>query len=370
MKLCLINNFAQHYRTSIFCRIDEEFDCDFYFGDWTGGIKLMDYSLLKGPVRQVHTRRLGGGWYYQSGIPFLLWKKYDTYILFAESRGLSTWLFLLLAKFFPRKRVILWSHGWYGKETPGEARMKRGMFRLPNGGTLLYGNYARDLMIREGLDPDKLYVIHNSLAYSKQVEVRKGLAPNPVYADRFGNTDPNLIFVGRLTEVKKLDQILKAMAASRDKGHSYNLTLIGGGVKEMSLRQCAEELGLQDRVWFYGPCYDENTIGEMMFNADLCVSPGNVGLTAMHAMVFGTPVVTHDDFPHQMPEFEAIHDGVTGKFFKAGDVESLSATVDAWFASSPDREKVRQDCMAEIDAFWTPDFQMEVLKKVLYEKSR
>lgn len=29
MKLCLIYNFAQHYRTSIFTLMDKEFDMDF-----------------------------------------------------------------------------------------------------------------------------------------------------------------------------------------------------------------------------------------------------------------------------------------------------------------------------------------------------
>lgn len=48
MKLCLIYNFAQHYRTSIFKLIDQEYDCDFFFGDSYLNVKKMDYSQLKG----------------------------------------------------------------------------------------------------------------------------------------------------------------------------------------------------------------------------------------------------------------------------------------------------------------------------------
>lgn len=58
------------------------------------------------------------------------------------------------------------------------------------------------------------------------------------------------------------------------------------------------------------------TNAEFIYNADLCVSPGNVGLTAMHSLVFGCPVITHNCFEWQMPEFEAIQPGITGDFLR------------------------------------------------------
>jgi hypothetical protein len=100
------------------------------------------------------------------------------------------------------------------------------------------------------------------------------------------------------------------------------------------------------------------------------VSPGNVGLTAMHTMVFGTPVLTHDDFPHQMPEFEAIKESETGSFFKYGDVESLADGISRWFDEKQDkRDEVRTACMYEIDTNWTPQFQLNVLSSVINSKN-
>ena len=105
----------------------------------------------------------------------------------------------------------------------------------------------------------------------------------------------------------------------------------------------------------------------MIYNADLCVSPGNVGLTAVHSMVFGTPVLTHDDFSHQGPEFEAIHEGETGGFFQCGSINSLVEKIANWFVENKDkRDQVRQICMKEIDDYWTPRFQIEILKKHLF----
>lgn len=366
MKLCLIYNYAQHYRTSIFRLIDQEYDCDFFFGDSYLNVKKMDYSLLKGKVTEGSTKHIGS-WSYRPGLQKLLWKDYDAYILLGESRSLSTWLFCFRARLFhPKKKVYFWSHGWYGKESKAERIIKKRLFKLPNGGSFLYGNYSRELMIKEGFNPEKLYVIHNSLAYDEQLEIRKQISTSPIYKEHFENDCPNLMFVGRLTHIKKLDQVLRAMSQLKDKCQNYNMTFIGGGETLEELQKLASELGLEKNVWFYGPCYDEKELSELIYNADLCVSPGNVGLTAMHTMVFGTPVLTHDDFPHQMPEFEAIHEGETGAFFKLDNVESLAQGISKWFAEKGDkREEVRRACMKEIDENWTPQFQIEVLKKHL-----
>lgn len=363
MKLCLIYNFAQHYRAGIFKLIDEEFNCDFFFGDSYLNVRKMDYSLLKGRVTEVPNKHFCG-WSYRPGLQKLLWKDYDAYILLGESRSLSTWLFSIRARlFYPWKKVYFWSHGWYGKESKAERIAKKLLFKLPTGGSFLYGDYARELMIKEGFNPDKLYVIHNSLAYDKQVEVRQQLTKKPIYQKHFGNDNPNLFFVGRLTTIKKLDMVISALAQLKEKGLNYNMTFIGSGDVQGELDILSRELGVQDNVWFYGPCYDESVLGEMIYNADLCVSPGNIGLTAMHSLVFGTPAITHDDFPNQMPEFEAIREGETGTFFKNGSVDSLAEGIARWFDKYKDkREEVREACMKEIDEKWTPQFQINVIK--------
>ena len=264
------------------------------------------------------------------------------------------------------KRLYFWTHGWYGKESLIDKWVKKCFFHLAGGGVFLYGNYARELMIKEGFDGNMLYVIHNSLAYDRQLAIRQNLCENEIYHSYFNNDNKNLIFVGRLTKVKKLDMIIKAMKLLKEQGKELNLVLIGDGAIREDLQTLAQELGLIDNVWFYGACYDEQQLGNLIYNADLCVSPGNVGLTAMHVMVYGTPVITHNDFSHQMPEFEAIHDGETGTFFQRDDIQSLADGICRWVETKgSEREQVRQACFREIDSQWTPQFQIEVLKKHL-----
>lgn len=367
MKLCIVYNYAQHYRTNIFTMMDKTFCCDWLFGDSMDDVKKMDYALLQGNVTETHTKNLFGGWYWQPKVVSQLFKDYDHYILLGETRALSTWTFCLLARLFkPKKKVYFWTHGWYGKESKLEALVKKLEFRLPNGGIFTYGDYARELMIREGFKADKLYPIHNSLAYDQQIEVRKNIGPTKVYQEHFGNDNPNLFFVGRLTQVKQLDQILKAMAICKKNGQAYNMTFIGGGEKTEELQKLTNELGLQDSVWFYGSCYDEKELSSLIYNADLCVAPGNIGLTAMHSMVFGTPCITHNDFAYQMPEFEVIKPCKTGCFFKRNNINDLAERIDEWFrVNRNERETIRKACMDIIDKEWNPYYQINILKKVL-----
>lgn len=366
MKLCVIYNFAQHYRTAIFRLLDKEFDCDFYFGESYLDVKKMDYSHLRGNVTELKTLKLGPTTYRKGTVP-LLRKDYDSYIILGETRVLSVWLFALIGRlFYPKKRIYYWTHGWYGKERGLSKFLSKIFNKLPNRGLFLYGNYAKDLLIKEGFDKNKLFVIHNSLAYDEQLALRKQLHQSSIYKNRFSNDYPVLLFVGRLTSVKKLDMLLEAIARNNKLGKQYNLVLIGGGEKTDELKSLCNSLSLDNQVWFYGPCYDEAVLGNLIYNADLCVSPGNVGLTAMHAMVFGTPVLTHNDFSYQMPEYESIIEGRTGLFFEDGNVDSLAEKINLWFEQSKNRrEDVRIDCMKEIDDNWTPYFQIDVFKRVL-----
>ncbi len=366
MKLCIIYNTAPKYREAIFASLDKEYDCDWYFGHTVTDIKEMDTSILRN-VNYYKTIGHPDRTHWQRGLIRLLFKKkYQVFFILFETRAPSCWLFVLLASIlFPRKKIYLWTHGWYGKESGVEAKMKLWLYKHV-AGTFVYSEYARQLLIKEGIQYDKLFTIHNSLHYERQIALREQLVPSNVYVDHFANSNPIIIFIGRLTKVKQLNMLVEAVSDLNKRGENYNLVFVGDGVEKENLINQVESLGLNKQVWFYGACYDEKTNAELIFNADLCVAPGNVGLTAMHTMVFGTPVISHNELKWQMPEFEAIRPGETGAFFDYQNEESLVETISNWFGeNSNNREKVRKACYKEIDTQWNPYFQMEVIRKYL-----
>ena len=362
-KVCLVYNYAQHYRSSIFVLMDKELDVDFVFGDAMGDVKKMDYTKLH-RVIEVHNIKVGPiTW--QAGVLKLAFKKYNSIIALGDPSFFSTWLLLLLCR-FRKVRTVLWTHGWYGRESNLKAIIKKAFFRLSDR-ILTYGNYARELMIKAGFSPDKIYVVHNSLSYDEQVALRSSLSVSPIYKEHFNNDCPNIVFIGRLTPVKKLYMILEAQDICARKGRLFNVTFIGDGQEKKHLVELTNSLNLSDNVWFYGSTYNERDISLLLFNADICVAPGNIGLTAMHALSFGCPCISHDNYACQMPEFEAIKENLTGLFFKYNNVESLADVICEWLSRGIDREQVRSDCFKEIDTNWNPYIQIEIIKKVLEE---
>lgn len=365
-KLCLIFDSAPRYREEIYQKIEAAYDCDWYIGRISTDIKEMNLFSLS----RVKRYEILGNYermYWQSGLIRLLFdSRYETYLIGAETRAISKWLFFLLASMFrPRKKIYVWTHGYYGKETEREMRIKNWIYRHVSG-TFVYGEHARNLMKAQGLDCSKVFVIRNSLHYTQQKQLRESARATTVYSSHFHNNCPTLSFIGRLTEVKRLDLLIDAVALLRKQGEYYNVVFIGDGIKKKDLEDQARVLGLTGNVWFYGACFDEKKNAELIYNSDLCVAPGNVGLTAIHALMFGCPVISHDDFSMQMPEFEVIKPGLTGDFFEKGNAGSLSVAIQQWFQlHRKDRQSVKEACFGEIDSYWNPEYQINLIQRVV-----
>ena len=366
-KLCLIFNQASHYREAIYCAIDKEYDCDWYFSAPKDGIKQMDLSLLNNTY-MYKTYNFHNALYWEKGIIKLLFKKeYKVFLKLGESRSLSGYIFNLIARIM-KKKVYLWTHGWYGKEKGINAIIKQQLFKHATG-IFTYSDYSKKLLVEKGISSEKIFTIHNSLNYDKQKALRESIGLNNIYKEHFGNNYPVIIVIGRLNMRKKLQQLLEAVAILKNKGENYNIIFIGEGEDRSKLEILSLDLKLKENVWFYGACYDETENAKLIINSDLCVVPGDIGLTAIHVMTFGIPVITHNTFMYQGPEFETIKDGITGMFFKRDDVEDLANTISIWFKQKLNsRKEVRSACYEEIDNYWNPSFQMNVIKGVINQE--
>lgn len=345
--------------------MDEELNCDFYIGNRVKySIELMDYNSLKGYRKSLKFKPLIGNFYWQQGAISLAFKQYKHYILTSEPYCLSSWLILLLNRLTGRKSY-LWTHGWYGNESKLKKILKKIFFGLSHK-VLLYGDYARNLMIKEGFSPEKLITIFNSLDYDKQIQIRQTLSESPVYKQHFKNQYPVLLYIGRIQNRKKIELLIEAMNELAKSKSFCNLILIGKQTDETSIHKLVSLYKLEKYVWFFGPCYDEEILGELIFNANVGISPGNVGLTAIHCLVYGTPVITQNNFTRQMPEFEAIEQYLTGDFFIEDSVKNLCDKINEWTLLPKERrESIRQSCYKVIHEKYNPHRQIIILKEVL-----
>ena len=305
----------------------------------------------------------------------LLWQKglirlalrrdIDGMIFLGNVYFLSTWFAALIAR-LTRKRVLFWTHGWIRNEQGIKAAIRNLFYRLPHG-LLLYGNRAKLIGVQNGFAKDILYVVYNSLDYEMQRNARAKITDNHTKQVRRmlfpHSSNPVLICTSRLIRLRGLELVLGAMAELREQGFETSLLLVGDGPEREYLWKMAMDLRLA--VNFYGACYDEDRLAELIMSANVTVAPGKVGLAAMHSLVYGTPVITHNDPAEQMPEWEAIIPGQTGDFFRRGDVHDLARTIYKWAVRPWPDEGFRKQCMEVIDRFYNPQFQRQAINRAL-----
>ena len=349
--------------------MNQELHCDFYFGDQVNSpIMKMDVSKLPGYKKTVKNVNLtaDGRFKWQKGVVGLVFKNYKYYILTGDHSILSSWAIAFLAIFL-NKKVYIWMHGLKSeKDMHWKGKLKVYPFYKMAEKFLLYGDYSRNLMIRKGFNPGKMESIYNSLDYNNQIAIREGLVKSDIYKNHFNNNLPVLFFIGRIQRAKKLDMVLIAMLILKQKGILCNFVIVGENADGTNLDKQILGAGLQDNVWIFGPCYEEEKNAELIYNADVCISPGNVGLTALHSFVYGTPLITHNNFETQGPEFEIVRPGSTGEFFEENNVWDLANKITGWISlDESSRKEVREKAYRIIDEKYNPQYQLQVLKKVL-----
>jgi glycosyltransferase involved in cell wall biosynthesis len=232
---------------------------------------------------------------------------------------------------------------------------------------MVYGRWSKQIAIEEGFDPSKVHVIGNCLDLAAQQSALSAMPetrPEEVRIALFGESTTAVVAcTSRLTRVRRLDMLLDALVILRDKGHKTNVIIIGDGPERVNLEKQAAKLDIS--VAFIGACYDESRIGELLRASNVTVAPGKVGLTAMHSMAFGIPVVTHGNHEEQMPEFEAIVPGKTGALFKEGNLNSLADAIKPWIQEQWPRSQTSLDCQTIVDRFWSPKFQCAAILRAV-----
>ncbi len=373
-RVCFVLNIAPHYRKALLEELDKEERVHYFFVSGSQDMqisRLTDITKLSGFKGYLSNKFSGVKLIYQRGWMKHLFGGYDMFILTGNPGIRSNWLLTIAARLMGKK-VYLWTHGLYGGENFIERQKKLLYMRLANG-ALLYGNFGRMKSAQAGYPRKKMKIVYNSLDTALQLPLRERKEDKAFLRNYFATDAPIAIFIGRLTPQKSLDVLIESIGILKMQGVECNAIIVGSGELEMSLRKRCEEVGVEDNIWFYGDCYDEGMIATLLKCSTICISPGNVGLTAMHAMAYGVPVITHSSLSLQMPEFEAVIKGVTGDFFKYGDSIGLSECMSEWFVKLSDatqREECRKACYNVIDTKYNTSSQARRITKAVLAEFR
>lgn len=359
-KLCCIFNYAPLYRRSIYLKIDQEFDAQFYFSDLQSDIAKMDYMEFKKYPKTIRDRCYFKKILFRWDILLLPFKKFDYYLIIGDTN--ISYLFFLPLCHILGKKVFAWGHGC--KTFKGKLGLFNKWLYKNCDVYFTYSEGAKDRLVSLGIPSNKISVIYNSLNSGVNIDLQSK-NQSDILKNKFKNNYPTLVFVGRLTKVKQLDWILNALNHHNSNNLFYNVLIIGDGPEKEKLMQMTYSLNLDQRVWFYGECYNDSHLSKLLYNSDLCVSPGNVGLTALHSMLYGTPVLSNDDFETQMPEYEIIVPGKTGILYKRDDFEDFCLKIENWLSRNLSRDTIRQNCYKMINDRYNSSYQINLLKETI-----
>lgn len=373
-KIAYFTNIAPHYRLSLWHILASETDFEFHFffgRALSNSIKEISsksefWKNFKIRIHLIKNFRIRSTIIWQKGvIKETIGNNWDTYIFLGDMFIISTWIAAILAK-LNKKTVVFWGHGIYGNEAHIKFFFRRSFLKLAHK-QLLYNIHAKQQLIKAGFNESKLFVIYNSLDYNSHLKLRNELInyENLSLEKFFVNPHlPLLVFIGRLTHNKKLELLIESVKRLNAGNHIANLLIIGNGPALQNLINLSNEL--QGIIYFYGSCYEESEIGKLLFNASLCISPGSIGLTAIHSLSFGTPVVTHNNFLKQGPEFEIIEDNYNGAFFEENSIDSLTKVITNWLKAHPFKNDIlRNICYKKIDMYYNPYYQLKIFKFAL-----
>ena len=319
----LIPDRFAHYREDVFIYIAKELKIKGYNNfllidindqDITkipiGNIKEIskNYSILK--LKNFYFKKYKNIILYQINLlSYFLEKKPQLIIAWGESHRISTLFLLLISKLIGSK-LVLWSHGFYGNESFLKLQWRKFFYSL-SPLILLYGSEGKRLM-NMYLPKKRSYIIGNStnlkkfdisfnnyddLIHSRKMLIRK-------YKIKSIGEPILLSFIGRLTNLKKLDILIDII--NYDSSKNIELWLIGEGDESAKLKRRCKNLGIENRVHFFGEIYSQKEIHSILEVTDIFACPSQLGLSVATALSSGLNILTSSYSINHMPETDVL----------------------------------------------------------------
>lgn len=376
-------NCLAHYRKAVFELLSSNKEAEFTFiaDSQSEGSSLKVVHWEDSIIRRRYAKTkilklpLASALFWQPGaVAIVARDKPDLVIALGNPYSLTTWALLFTGHSFGIP-VCLWGHGLRERESGLKWFIRKTLMRLAEC-QLLYGDYAKKLLTDSGFAPETLHVVYNSLDYDQQASIAKHVSAQDIESFRrslgIQEHDRLVVFTGRLQSSKRLDLLFQAIADIRQRKHQVHIALIGDGPEADSLQALAHRLKINHIVHFLGAQYDETFLGLVLSASDLSVIPSGAGLSVMHALAFGTPVIIHDHVEQHGPEWEAVQERITGFFYKCEDVHDLSLKIEQALFPIALKAQMTEACQSIIRERYNPNLQVEIIvnlvKRVLEKK--
>ena len=192
---------------------------------------------------------------------------------------------------------------------------------------------------------------HDAAAWIEgRCRTRVAVIPNPLRAlPQLGyNREPFIVSVGRLSQEKGFDVLLRAFARIRHQFPDWCLYIVGEGPERRSLEALCADLELGECVHFLGQLQD---VEEWLARSGLMVHASRregFPNAVLEAMGMGAAVICADC---PSGPSELIQDGVNGRLVPVGDVEALAGVMSELMAQPGVREALGREAIRVRDQY-------------------
>lgn len=237
----------------------------------------------------------------------------DVIVIEANPRVLSTFFLVLLRRLF-RKPTVVWGHVY---STQGAAsfsnRFRHLFFKLADKVLCYTYSQAKELTSIKGFNASDVSFAPNSV-----------LSQADCQESEFNERAGNVLYVGRLIPAKRPQLLIRGFRQALSKlNPETRLEIVGDGPELLPCRQLVKELGIEGRVDFHGHVSEIPNLRKIHSRALFTVAAGYVGLSVIHSLGFGVPVLIADVEVHS-PEIEACKSGDNCVFFEARNIIALA----------------------------------------------
>jgi glycosyltransferase involved in cell wall biosynthesis len=223
--------------------------------------------------------------------------------------------------------------------------------------TVCVSEAIRECLIREyGYSQQTTVTIRNGIDLRRYVPTKRG---NHVTSS---NTAPiKILCVARLSQVKRIDLLLRALALLAESHGNWRCDILGSGPLEEELRGLVRQLKLDEYVRFLG---QQEDVRPFLAAADLFVLPSEkegLPLALLEAMASGVPPVVTE----VGGTGEVVVHGQSGLLVKAGSTDELERAIAYLLVHHEERRRMGEAAHLHAKRFFDIEDSMARLKQIV-----
>jgi glycosyltransferase involved in cell wall biosynthesis len=278
-----------------------------------------------------------------------LWRSHDVTLHVADFKFLSLWILLLLT-YFSSKKIYLHGQGGYKKK--GQfVKLIYSTVMLLSDGYICYTEYSK-----EALKMKVPRFLHKKISVCDNT-----LKIKPVDHVLTINQSNSIFYIGRLRPGCEIENLLNA-----SKNSSLHVEVIGSGdIQYLEILQHE----FKTTATFHGAVFDEQKQREIASSCIAGAYGGDAGLSVVHYMALGLPVIVHGEIDkHMGPEPSYVVDGVNGLIFERNNIDSLSEKISLLVKNNELRYSLAQGALHTFKSMQCPTMAIKFVKIMGLEK--